>query len=390
MSRTHKARTASWVVIAIVCVVFSPYALLATWHLVTPGAVHPTAVLLVHGVDLDFAAGGGEHSAAFTTDRAYARNLAAMIVHSVSGGLLLLLGPTQFSSWLRRTRPGLHRRFGMAYLSLAAATSVAAMVYLLRTRPTEVLSGPVFALQLWLLAFGTLGSGALALAAIRRGDVMVHQRLMALNFGLILATPAQRIDWVAIGNLAPSIRLPEANLLTLMHLGPLVILGSVVASRTLDRRKHMPGVTGPIVHRRLLAALQLVGLVCLAVLMRTAFGLGAMGSMWLRSFVPFLLTFWVAVGFMESRARQRGDDLGASEWGVHLAALAVTPTLVLALFYILRLASTDISALCAAVVLVWPAAHYTASLTVAGRLYRAVKRVDALAARIAARSSVAY
>lgn len=366
-------RQSAWVAIAALSVVTAPWAILAMWHMVWPSAPYPTDILLSHGVSREFL--HGRDASAVSTASAYQKSLVPMFVHTVAGGLLVLLGPTQFSSRLRLGRPRLHRMLGKAYLTIAVAMTLGAMVYLARTPGHEVLSGGVFALQLWVLGFGTLLTAGLAIAAIRTGDVMVHLRFMALNFGLILATPIQRIDWVVIGNLDSRTNHVEANLATLMHLGPLVILGAVVAGRALDRRTTVSGVVGPIIRPEYVRLLQGAGLGSLVAFIVLTAGLGRVATLGLVSFVGPLLVFWAAIAIVEHRSRRRGADLAASEWGAHLAAIAIAPTLTLGLYLFFRMVETDTMALYTAVVLAWPACQFTAATVVAARLYRARSRL---------------
>jgi uncharacterized membrane protein YozB (DUF420 family) len=118
----------------------------------------------------------------------YAAHLTILIMHISGGAAALLLGPTQFSSGLRRRAIRWHRALGVAY---AASVGVG------------VLGG----FQLALVAYGGAGvrAGFLALAtswlvctvaaviAITRGRVAVHRRFMIRSYALTFAAVTLRL-----------------------------------------------------------------------------------------------------------------------------------------------------------------------------------------------------
>ena len=109
--------------------------------------------------------------------------------HIFASSIALLIGPWQFSTALRARQPQLHRALGKLYLSIGvmlggiAGLLMAAFAY----------GGLASNLGFGILAILWLYTGAQAYWAIRRGDVVLHQRWMRRNFSLTLAAVTLRI-----------------------------------------------------------------------------------------------------------------------------------------------------------------------------------------------------
>jgi uncharacterized membrane protein len=112
-----------------------------------------------------------------------------VITHAFAASLALLLGPTQFWRRLRARRPGLHRVLGRCYL--AAGVGLGGVTGLLLAQ--HAFGGAWAQAGFSALALAWLGTGAAALAAIRRGDVAAHRRWMLRNFALSLAAVTLRL-----------------------------------------------------------------------------------------------------------------------------------------------------------------------------------------------------
>jgi Predicted membrane protein (DUF2306) len=78
----------------------------------------------------------------------YAGVRVVLLLHIAAGTLALLLGPAQFWDELRRSRPGLHRAMGMAYVG-AIALSAPCAFYLSLSTAYEVGFSYALALQIW-------------------------------------------------------------------------------------------------------------------------------------------------------------------------------------------------------------------------------------------------
>jgi len=113
-----------------------------------------------------------------------------VIVHIVSAVGYAVLGAFQFSTALRRRRPGWHRAAGrvVVVLGLAVAVSALAMTLLYPRQPgTGVLA------FLFRLAFGSglAASLLLGFAAIRRRDIARHRAWMTRAYALALGAGTQ-------------------------------------------------------------------------------------------------------------------------------------------------------------------------------------------------------
>jgi uncharacterized membrane protein len=118
-----------------------------------------------------------------------------LLPHGVAGAVALLLAPFQFSARLRRRSIGLHRVLGRLYV---AGTVISAPLAV----PVAVILGPpTLVMAATIQSLGWLLTTALALYAVRRGDIRQHQEWMirsypfAMVFVLaraVLAVPAVR------------------------------------------------------------------------------------------------------------------------------------------------------------------------------------------------------
>jgi len=141
----------------------------------------------------EIAAAGGDGAAiaqAFTNAPAAVQ--VALYVHIAGGAVALLAGPSQFSRRLRNRARTLHRALGRVYFGAVALAALAALV--IAPWNSAGLVG--------VLGFGSLGvlwlwTGALALRAIRRRDVEVHQAWMIRNYALTFAAPTLRL-WLVL------------------------------------------------------------------------------------------------------------------------------------------------------------------------------------------------
>ncbi len=109
--------------------------------------------------------------------------------HVFAAALALALGPFQFSTRLRRTRPQLHRWIGRTYLGVGVL--VGGVFGLLLSRYAH--GGPVAQVGFAVLALAWLYTGLRGWLAIRRGDVASHRQWMLRNQALTLAAVSLRI-----------------------------------------------------------------------------------------------------------------------------------------------------------------------------------------------------
>ncbi|MER5962173.1 DUF2306 domain-containing protein [Streptomyces sp. NPDC002057] len=309
----------SAVAVTVVCLVYAPIAMTELWPYARPGAPAVGEWLLGRSVSPEFVADA-------VRDRMgpYGRSLVPLIVHSVLGGLLMLLGPVQLLSAVRR-RIRLHRIAGTVFAVTVYVSMAGAALYLLRTPPAEAFSGAAFWIVLATILVGTVGSVTFGVLAAVRGFPDLHQRWMLLCYGFLMTAPLLRLEWGALPWLYPGLSLQEINRVAIMHLGALVAFGALLASRALDRRAAVPGLTGTWAPGPVLVAAHLAGAAGLAWIAYAFLGQGAQGRRLLVAFlVPYVLTYAV-VAARAARARGRGAPWAREEWRLHLAAQCLAP-----------------------------------------------------------------
>jgi len=121
-----------------------------------------------------------------STFRAHAVGIYCHIFASV---VALMLGPFQFSSRLRQSRPVVHRWMGRLYLGVGVLLGGSAGLYM----AFHAFGGLVARLGFAGLAVAWLYSGLRAYLAIRSRDITTHRRWMVRNFGLTFAAVMLRL-----------------------------------------------------------------------------------------------------------------------------------------------------------------------------------------------------
>lgn len=114
---------------------------------------------------------------------------AGIYTHVFASACALALGPFQFSGWLRRHWPRIHRNLGRTYLGIGVALGGLSGLYM----ATLAYGGPVARLGFSCLALCWLFTGWRAYQAIRGGKVQEHRQWMLRNFSLTLAAVTLRI-----------------------------------------------------------------------------------------------------------------------------------------------------------------------------------------------------
>ncbi len=113
----------------------------------------------------------------------------AIYMHIFASSLALLLGPFQFSTKLRVTRPLLHRWMGRFYLGLGVLLGGTAGLFM----ASQAFGGLWAKLGFTGMALAWLYTGLRAYLAIRKRDVAAHRRWMLRNFALTFAAVTFRI-----------------------------------------------------------------------------------------------------------------------------------------------------------------------------------------------------
>jgi uncharacterized membrane protein len=158
-------RTAAFALVALGSVSIALYAVVAYGFFPLGAGVHP------------------DMRAAFEAHRI------GIYAHVFGAALALALGPLQFSSRLRASRPALHRWSGRLYLALGVLVGGLAGLYM----SAFAFGGWVSTTGFGLLAILWLYTGARAYLAARARDFTAHREWMIRNFALALAAVTLRI-----------------------------------------------------------------------------------------------------------------------------------------------------------------------------------------------------
>jgi uncharacterized membrane protein len=115
-----------------------------------------------------------------------------LVLHAVSAGLALMLGPWQFVTRLREQRPRLHRAIGWGYASCLLVGGLTALPLALQAD-----GGPWGRLGFGLLGLLWLVTTAIALVYIRARRVAAHRRWMLRSFALTAGGITLRLQILA-------------------------------------------------------------------------------------------------------------------------------------------------------------------------------------------------
>lgn len=318
-SSTWRRGTA--IAVTVMCVAYAPVAMTELWPYASPGAPALGEWLMGRMVSPGYVA-----DALATRIEPYRNSLLPMIVHSVLGGLLMLLGPAQLLTAARR-RTRAHRVLGVVFAVTVYASMAGAALYLARTAPADAFSGAAFWIVLATILVGTVMSVTFGILAAVGGLPDLHQRWMLLCYGFLLTAPLLRLEWGGLPLLLPGLSMAEINQVAIMHLGSVVAFGALVASRALDRRRSLDGVSGSWAPLPVLAAAQLAGAAALVWIAYSYADFGATGR---RLLVAYLLPYavaWAVMAFGARRAGQQGRSWAREEWRLHLTALGLAPVL---------------------------------------------------------------
>ncbi|MEU5087804.1 DUF2306 domain-containing protein [Streptomyces sp. NPDC021356] len=314
-------RRGAAITVAVVCVAYAPVAMTGLWPYARPGAPAFGEWLLSRAVSPRYAT-----EALAGRIAPYRHTLLPMILHSVLGGLLMLLGPAQLLTAARR-RPRLHRALGVAFAVTVYASMAGAGLYLARTAPADAFSGAAFWIVLATLLVGTVASVTCGILAAVRGFPDLHQRWMMLCYAFLLTAPLLRLEWAGLPRLLPGLSMAEINQVALTHLGSVAVFGALVASRGRDRRRTITGMSGSWAPPPVLAAAHVAGAAALTWIVHLYLGSGAAGR---RLLTAYLLPYAVSYAVMAAGARRAGRQGRAwarEEWRLHLTALCLAPVL---------------------------------------------------------------
>lgn len=140
--------------------------------------------------------------------QAYETNRWVMLTHTSFGAICLVIGVLQFLPATRR-QPRLHRWFGRAFVLTMTVAMLSAMLFLALAGVAHFALAPALWLQLWVLGLSTMSTGWIAVAMIRRHDLIAHQGFMMLCFAFLMTAPGLRVLWVAFHPLFPRLVLVD-------------------------------------------------------------------------------------------------------------------------------------------------------------------------------------
>ncbi|MFE5893954.1 DUF2306 domain-containing protein [Streptomyces sp. NPDC056462] len=314
-------RRGAAVAVTVMCVAYAPIAMTELWPYASPGAPAIGEWVMAQTVSPRYVA-----DALATRIEPYQHSLVPMIVHSVLGGLLMLLGPAQVLTAARR-RKRVHRILGVVFAVTVYASMAGAGLYLARTAPEDAFSGAAFWIVLATILVGTVQSVTFGILAAVGGFPDLHQRWMLLCYGFLLTAPLLRLEWGGLPRLLPGLSMEEINQVAIMHLGSVVAFGALIASRTLDRRTAIDGVSGSWAPLPVLAAAHLAGAAALAWIVCSYLDFGAVGRRLLLAYLlPYAVTYAV-MAVSARRAGRQGHTWAREEWRLHLTALCLAPVL---------------------------------------------------------------
>ncbi|MFF2364420.1 DUF2306 domain-containing protein [Streptomyces sp. NPDC058122] len=309
------------IALTVVCVGYAPIAMTELWPYARPGAPAFGEWILGHVVSPRYVA-----DALATRIGPYRHSLVPMIVHSVLGGVLMLLGPAQVLTAVRR-RVRLHRALGVVFALTVYASMTGAGLYLARTAPEDAFSGAAFWIVLATILVGTVMSVTFGVLAAVGGFPDLHQRWMLLCYGFLLTAPLLRFEWGGLPLILPGLSMAEINQLATMHLGSVVAFGALIASRSLDRRVKVAGVSGSWAPVPVLAVAHLAGAAALAWIVRASLDHGAQGRRLLLAYLlPYAVTYAV-MALRAARAGREGRLWAREEWRLHWVAQCLAPVL---------------------------------------------------------------
>ncbi|WP_149359360.1 DUF2306 domain-containing protein [Lolliginicoccus suaedae] len=337
MSKTLTGR-ATWLALAIVCVVYAPMAIEYMWTFFGMRSPQLWISTFAQVVGEGRATGPGsvEHEQAAV----YADNRLALLLHTTTGGLAILLAIAQFSSRLRARHLALHRVTGRIFAGLVVISMITSMIYLVRVGPAGAFDGPAFHLQLWFLAIGTLAATISAVMAIRARQLWIHQSLMAYAFALLLTAPLLRVQYMIYGAMDPGYSQELTNMMGAIVLGFAAVTGAILASRHFSS----PGK----------ASVAPLGRIDALAWASTVLGTGLIAALherWIGDIT--ILTVTLVASFMlflggfvlaESSAGRGTDQRALADWRIHRRAISLAPAMFLALWLVYAIPFTTFEA----------------------------------------------
>lgn len=180
--------------------------------------------------------GGAE---AMPSDARYTASPLPVVIHIVSATVFAILGAFQFSTSIRRRRPGWHRRARRVVVVAGLGVALSAL-WLNQFYPrAEATREVLYPLR---LAFGSamVLTIVLGFAAIRRRDIARHRAWMIRSYAIGLVAGTQVLT-LGIGGLI----LGTGDLTTALLMGAAWGINLAVAERAIRKRTRRPSPSAP-------------------------------------------------------------------------------------------------------------------------------------------------
>lgn len=296
-----------WTAVAVVSLMYMPMAALAMVPYTAPDPAALMSQLPDTGIK------GYLQGALVDRTPSYQANIIALVSHTVTGSLLMLLGP-----YLLWTRPRLCERRHV----------IAGRLYL----------ATVFGLALWSILVGTILSAILAWVSAVRHQIRMHVLWGSLNYGFLMTAPLLRIEWGLFGLIGVGETLEEASPQATINLVTITGTTAVLFALYLTDRMRptapllgaapTPSNGGGYARVLVLGSLA-AGAVSLVVFVRRYLDHGDRATTHLAWFVVPLAVALAVVALLGRRASRAGRDALARDHLVLLFWLGLAPAIAL-------------------------------------------------------------
>lgn len=320
-----------WTAVAVVSLMYMPMAALAMVPYTAPDPAALMSQLPDTGIK------GYLQGALVDRTPSYQANMIALVSHTVTGSLLMLLGP--YLLWTRpRRRERRHVIAGRLYLATVFASMTGSATYLVREPLEEAFTGPVFGLALWSILVGTILSAVLAWVSAVRHQIRMHVLWGCLNYGFLMTAPLLRIEWGLFGLIGVGETLEEASPQATINLVTITGTTAVLfALHLTDRMRPTAPLLGAAptpsngggYARVLVLGSLAAGAVSLVVLVRRYLDHGDSATTHLAWFVVPLAVALAVVALLGRRASRAGRDALARDHLVLLFWLGLAPAIAL-------------------------------------------------------------
>lgn len=263
----------------------------------------------------------------------YQAHLLGMVSHTLTGAMLMGLGP--YLLWSRpRRRTRSHVIAGRVYLATALASMTGAFVFLVNEPLEAAFTGPVFALGLWAMFVGTVFSALAGWVSALRHRIPAHIMWVCLNYGFLMSAPLLRTEWGLFGIVGVGDTLEEVSPQSAIHIVALtagvgVIGGLHLADHLRPQARTLGAATAtgarPAPPRWTVIASVLLGGSAFAVMAGRYLDHGRLATTHIGWYAVPVLGLVVAVVLLRRRALRRGRAALADDLLVLVCWLALSP-----------------------------------------------------------------